>query len=105
SRRTRHLATIAPNIVNASLIRYARQRRWMGTSPWNGRFGGRRGPLRKCRLALQPRAGGAARRQLPARAALIPVPDRAVGRRKVIAAAHAVSCAETHARADQPVRP
>src|SRR5215216_3056928 len=61
-------------------------------------------PLRECRLALQPRAGGAARRQLRVGAAILPVPDWCVRCGKILAVAAAVSRAETDARADQSVR-
>src|SRR5207244_142531 len=101
---TRYLAIIPPDIVNASLMRGV-TRRHVGRFFSGADSEGRRGPLRERRLALQPRAGGAARRQLPARAALVPVLDRAVRGRQVIAPAHAVPRAQADARTDQPVRP
>src|SRR5688572_27704892 len=95
---------ITPNIVNALLIASRDNKAAAAESPKGADSEDKRGPLRKCRLALQPRAGGAARRQLPASAAFLPVPHRGVRRRQVVVAAHAVSCAQADTRADQPVR-
>src|SRR5258708_1851829 len=66
----------------------------------NGKLIGEgRGPIRECRAAVRPWAGGPARPLVPHRAPFLPVPHRSVRRRQELAAAPAVSLAQADARA------
>src|SRR5262245_47109771 len=76
--------------------------RW--SLPWTVSGAGR-GTIRKRRSALRAGTGGPARPHVSHRSALVPVPDRPLGRREDLAAAAPVPLAQADARTDHAVRP